>query len=90
MPVELAERQEMGPSLSLLLSPDCNVLVPVAEARSIISSEQAEDAGSLVCWEMDFESTASERSLRDDKAYKELLEVVRLATGARDPQTLQA
>lgn len=55
--------------------------------------------GSLVSGEMETESATSERSSRDDKPFEELLEVVthavirlklRLATGAREAQTLLA
>ncbi len=66
----------MGTPLSLVLSPDREVLASVSEARPGTSAEWAENTSSLASAEMEVERATSERSSRDDKAYEELLEVV--------------
>lgn len=63
-----------GPPLSLVLSPDHEVLASASEACFSASSERAKDTSSHASAEM--ESATSERSSRDDRAYEELLEVV--------------
>lgn len=45
--VDLAEELEMGPPLSLALSPDHEVLEPASGARLGSSSDRAEDTSSL-------------------------------------------
>lgn len=72
--VDLGEGQKMGPPLSLVFSPDWEVLQPTSEAHSGTSSDRAEDVSSFE--EMEFECAASEHSSCDDRSYDELFEVV--------------
>ncbi len=72
--VDLAEAREIGPPLSLALSPDREALASVSQARLGASSERTEENSSLASGEM--ESATSERSSHDERACEELLEVV--------------
>lgn len=65
--VDLTKVREMGPPISLMLSPDREALAPT-------SSERAGDTSSLASAEMEIESATSEHSSHMDKAYEELLE----------------
>lgn len=61
------EGRETGPSLSLALSPDLDVLLLHPETHPGPSSARAEDNESLESG-IDYELPTSERSERDDKA----------------------
>lgn len=74
--VDLAEGQEAGPFLYLVLQPDRDVLVPASGALSGASSDLAKDVGSLFSADMQFESAATECSSQDDRVYEELIKAV--------------
>ncbi|XDV29774.1 hypothetical protein PO909_032816 [Leuciscus waleckii] len=67
--MDLADKQETGPSLSLALSPDPRAPLRDPCASSAHAGDDEKSLGSV-----DYEQPASERSSREDKSVEELLE----------------
>ncbi len=74
--INLAEAREAGPSLSLVLSPDREVLAATSDARGGTSLDRPEDTSSLASAKMEIESATSRHSSHKDKAFEDLLNVV--------------
>ncbi len=84
--INLAEAREAGPSLSLVLSPDREVLAATSDARGGTSLDRPEDTSSLASAKMEIESATSRHSSHKDKAFEDLLNVVTWAV-ARPPSS---